>query len=305
MSSTPFSGASLRMHRSLAATCASLLCGVGLAAPVQLPGIGGVAGEHHPGKIIWADLATPDLAGAERFYAGLFGWTFQTVSGAGVEYAVALSGAQPVAGIVQKTLPKSERRQPAWLTFIAVRDVDATERSAIAHGAKIVSKPTSYAGRGREAVFADPDGAVFGVLASSNGDPPDVLAAPGAWIWSSLLAQDPDREATFYQAIFRYDLFDLPPEDGAGHVILSSEDYARAGVNPLPTGGHRRPHWLNFVRVQSADETAAKAVSLGGKVLVAPYEDRHGGKVAVIADPAGAPLGIMEWSEGDSRVEPK
>jgi predicted enzyme related to lactoylglutathione lyase len=305
MSSTILGSAAPWMRRSLAAACGSLICGWAVAASTQLPGIGGVAGEHHPGKIIWADLASPDLAVAQRFYTGMFGWTFQAVNGAGVDYAVALSGGQPVAGIVQKPLPKSERRQPAWLTFIAVRDVDAAERSAVANGARSVSKPTSYAGRGRQAVFADPDGAVFAVLASATGDPADALAAPGQWIWSALLAQDPDREATFYQAIFGYDLFDLPREDGAAHVVLSSDDYARAGVNPLPTGGHRRPHWLNFIRVLSADDAAARAVSLGGKVLVAPFEDRHGGKVAVIADPAGAPLGVMEWSDSESKVEPK
>jgi predicted enzyme related to lactoylglutathione lyase len=305
MSSTFLGRAASWMRRLPAIACGSLFCISAGAVAMQLPGIGGVAGERHPGKIIWADLATPDMAVAQRFYTGMFGWTFQTVDRAGVEYSVAMSGGVPVAGILQKALPQSERRQPAWLTFIAVRDVDAAERSAVANGAKSVSKPTSYAGRGRQAVFADPDGAVFAVLASSNGDPPDALAAPGQWIWSALLAQDPDREATFYQAIFRYDLFDLPREDGAAHVILSSEEYARAAVNPLPSGGHRRPHWLNFIRVLNADDAAAKAVSLGGKVLVAPFEDRHGGKVAVIADPAGAPFGVMEWSDSESKVEPK
>jgi len=284
--------------------CASIFS-VALAAPIQLPGIGGVASEHHPGKIIWADLVTPDMAAAERFYSGLFGWTFQSVPGAGVDYAVAMSGAQPVAGIVQKPLPNDEHRQPAWLTFIAVRDVDAAERLALGNGAKSISKAKTYAGRGRQAVLADPDGAVFAVLASSHGDTADVLATPGEWIWSSLLAQDPEREANFYQSIFRYDLFDLPRDDGAIHVILSSDDYARASINQLPTGGHRRPHWINFIRVLSADDAVAKAVSLGGKVLVQPYPDRHGDKVAVIADPAGAPLGVMEWSDSESKAEPK
>ena len=48
-----------------------------------------------------------------------------------------------------------------------------------------------------------------------------------------------------------------------------------------------------------------KAVALGGKMLVEPHEDRHGGKSAVIADPAGAPLGLMEWSGPQSKVEPQ
>ena len=45
------------------------LCG---AAAIELPPIAaGVAGEHHPGKVVWADLVTPDLAGAEHFYGGV------------------------------------------------------------------------------------------------------------------------------------------------------------------------------------------------------------------------------------------
>jgi len=27
--------------------------------------------------------------------------------------------------------------------------------------------------------------------------------------------------------------------------------------------------------------------------------------VAVVADPAGAPIGLMEWTDTDSKVEPK
>jgi uncharacterized protein len=293
-------------RRSILALPIALACGTAFAAAMELPAIASNSHEHHPGKIVWADLITPDLTVAERFYSGMFGWTFQTIHSGDVDYAVARApDGDPIAGLVQKPLPADENRQSAWLTFIAVRDVDAAERSALSNGAKSVSKPKSYAGRGRQAVLADPDGAVFAILASKGGDTVDSLSPPGEWIWSSLLAQDPDREAMFYKSLFRYDLYDLPKEDGASHVILSSDDYARASVNPLPTGGHRRPHWLNFVRVVSADDAAAKAVSMGGKVLVEPYEDRHGGKVAVLADPAGAPVGVMEWVAGDSKAEPK
>jgi hypothetical protein len=31
--------------------------------------------DHHEGKVIWADLVTPDVAGAKRFYGELLGWT--------------------------------------------------------------------------------------------------------------------------------------------------------------------------------------------------------------------------------------
>jgi len=262
--------------------------------------------EHHVGKVIWADLVTPDLASSKRFYSGLFGWTFRDIRAGETDYAVAFHDGQPLGGLHHRLAPPGEQRRPAWLPFIAVRDVDAAKRTALEHGATIVTEPRSYRHRGRQAVFADPEGAVFGVLASSNGDPGDFLAAPGEWIWSALLAQDPDKGAAFYQALFGYDVFDVPSDDGLEHLILSTDDFARASVNALPSHSSRRhPHWLNFVRVVDAVDAAAKVVTLGGRVLVEPHVDRHGGKVAIVADPTGAPFGLMEWSDTDSKREPR
>jgi uncharacterized protein len=279
------------------ATAASLV----LPPLVQPP-----SAEHHVGKIIWADLVTPDLDAAKKFYGGLFGWNFPDAANEKSGYAVAYVDGRPVAGIIQRATPSAERRQPVWLTFIAVADVDAARRTALDHGAKVMFESKTYSGRGRQAVLNDPEGAVFAILASSSGDPADVLAEPGEWIWSSLQVADPAKDASFYQALFGYDLYDVPSEDGLKHVILSSQDFARASVNTFPDASSgRHPHWLNFVRVLDAASVASKATALGGRVLVEPRLDRHGGNVAVIADPTGAPVGIMEWSEADSTQEPK
>ena len=276
------------------------------AAGIELPPLVQPAtNEHHPGKVIWADLVTPDLKPAEHFYSGLFGWTFQAVAG-DPNYAVALMDGEAVGGLLQRAIPSGQHRQPAGLTFIALGDVDAAKRNALAHGAKVLAEPKTYAQRGRQAVFADPDGAVFAVLASSSGDPPDELAATGEWLWSSLLVKNADQEAAFYRSLFAYDVFDLPSDDNSKHVILSSGDFARAGVTTLPGDSMRRhPHWLNFVRVEDAEASSAKAVALGGRVLVEARMDRHGGKLAVVADPSGAPVGLMEWSDTDTQEAPQ
>jgi predicted enzyme related to lactoylglutathione lyase len=265
----------------------------------------GASTEHHTGKVVWVDLVTPDLARAEQFYAGLFGWSFEKVAG-DPNYVIASSGDQAVGGLFQKTATAAQPRQSAWLTFIAVSDIAAADRLALAHGAKVLSAPKSYPRRGRQAVLADPDGAVFALLASTSGDPPDFLPEPGEWIWSSLLVHDADHEAAFYQTVFGYDVFDLPSDGALEHLILSGDDYARVGINTLPADAARRhPHWLNFVRVANAADAVKSAVALGGRVLVEPRPDRHGGRVAVIADPAGAPFGVMEWTAVDSQQEPK
>jgi predicted enzyme related to lactoylglutathione lyase len=290
---------------------AAVLCIAGvapvMAAPPVLPALVDPASdEHHVGKVIFVELVTPDLAAAKQFYAGLFGWTFQDTQFGEFQYAEASHDGIPVAGLVQRAIPAGQQRQPAWLTFIAARDVDATTQTALQHGAKVLFEPHSIPDRGREAVFADPQGAVFAVLASSSGDPPDVLAAPGEWIWSSLITSDPDTDTAFYQTLFGYDAYDLPSDDSAQHVMLASDGYARASVNSLPAnrpGVH--PRWLNFVRVEDAVKTAAKLEALGGRVLVEPHLDRQGGKVALVTDPQGAPFGLMEWPDTGNKAMPQ
>ena len=268
-----------------------------MAAPLQLPALVTPASpEHHVGKVIFVELLTPDLAAAERFYGELFGWTFRDIQAGGTTYAEASLADHPVAGLIHKDLPAGTHRQPAWLTFIAVRDVDAAQAVALQHGAKVLYQPHSIPDRGREAVFADPQGAVFAVLASSSGDPPDVLAAPGEWIWSSLMTTEPDTAAEFYQTLFDYEVFDFPADKPARHLMLASDSYARASANRLPVSRpDARPHWLNYVRVDDAVKMTEKVVSLGGRVLVEPRVDRHGGRIALVADPQGAVFGLLEW----------
>ena len=274
-----------------------------IADPTAQPPISEpVTQEHHVGKVIFVELVTPDLAAAEHFYGGLFGWTFRDFKAGTSDYAEASLDGHMVAGLVQKEIPAGEHRRPSWLSFFAARDVDATEAIAIKSGAKVLREPHDVPVRGRQAVFADPQGAVFAVLASSSGDTPDVLAEPGEWIWSSLITTDPDTDAAFYQTLFDYEVFETPAADGAEHLTLATENYARGSANPLPASKpDLHPHWLNYIRVDDADKTAEKLVAFGGRILVAPRIDRHGGKVAVVADPSGAPFGLLEWPDTESK----
>jgi predicted enzyme related to lactoylglutathione lyase len=290
--------------RSLLAVLLSVAApGLLAAASGPLPPLVAPASqEHHVGKVIFAELVTPDLAAARQFYGGLFGWTFRDIQSGNTEYAVASLDDHPVAGLIHKEFSSGKRGQPAWLSFIAVRDVDAAKNIAVQHGARVLFAPRSIPDRGRQAVLADPQGAVFAVLASSSGDPPDVLAEPGEWIWSSLITRDPDAGAAFYQTLFDYEVFALPADEGAQHLLLATDNYARASANSWPANKPNvHPHWLNYLRVEDADKTAAKAVALGGRILVEPRLDRHGGRVAVVADPAGAAFGLLEWSDSETK----
>lgn len=284
-----------------------------LAAPLDFPPIWDLPNpEHHVGKVVWRELVTPDLRGAQDFYGAMFGWTFHNAdgmplnTGAVPSYAIAMLDGQPVAGLVNRRAPSNGPVQPAWLNFFSVRDVDTAQHLAIERGAKVLVEPRDYGRRGRQAILADPQGAVFAVLASRGGDGPDELAAAGDWIWISLLARDADKDAAFYQSLFDYEVYELPSPDGREHVVLASEDLARASVNDMPDDSPgRHAHWLAFVRVLDVAMMASRARELGGRVLVAPHSDRHGGQVAVIADPQGALLGLMDWDGTEAQGSTK
>ncbi len=223
--------------------------------------------EHHPGKVIWADLVTPDLAGAKRFYGSLFGWTFTDIHTATPITRLPSTTARASDGILQRTVKAGRSNgQPAWLTFISVRDVAAAERIILSQGGKVLSKPRNYAQRGPAgSAFADPQGAVFAVLQSSSGDPPDELADPGEWIWSSLVTRNPGKGAAFYQAVFGYDAFDFP--DGRRHGARSpvNQRLCAATTNALPeTATKAHPHWLNFLRVVSTPRCGCESAGAGG-----------------------------------------
>ena len=288
----------------------ALACGLATVAPVRAQGgptfpplMNPSTQDHYTGKMILAELTTPDIAQAKQFYAGLFGWTFQDTRLGNFDFVEASDAGHVVAVLFGRPLPADHSHGPTWLTFLSTKDVDAASQLATQHGAKLLRPPHNLPGFGREAVYADPQGAVFAAFTSASGDPPDILAQPGQWIWSALITTDPNLAAGFYQLVFDYDVYDLPERKNADHLTLAEDDFARAAINPLPVSRpDARPYWLNFVRVDDANAAVAKATSLGGKVLVPPRMDRQGGRIAVIADPAGAPFGVMEWP-GDAAAD--
>lgn len=254
-----------------------------------------------PGKVVYAQLTTPDLANAKAFYGGLLGWTFQDRPVSRGRYAEALVNGHVVAGLVERRIPEgSNPPRPIWLPFISATDVPALAKSSRQWGAKIIFRPTDIPGRGEQAIIADPQGALFAPLRRPHGDPQDTDATvQGDWIWNALLTPAPSASAGFYQKLFGYRVEAAPAPDSAQRYILESQSTARATVNPLPARlpANARARWLSFIQVDSVGSAAEKAVQLGGRVLVEPHPDHQNSMIAIIADPAGAAFGIMEWHD--------
>ena len=58
------------------------------------------------------------------------------------------------------------------------------------------------------------------------------------------------------------------------------------------------PNWFSYITVADADATSARAKELGGSIHAGPFDVMTQGRMAVIADPAGAMFGV--WQARDS-----
>ncbi|MFO1477334.1 MAG: VOC family protein [Verrucomicrobiota bacterium] len=286
---------------------AGLLCGSAsppaTAGPIDnLPPLTTVSGSPRlPGKFVWADLVTDDLAGAQKFYSGLFGWTFRDYDG----YLVAANDERPLCGMFQRPKPSDPAKKPRWIGYISVPSVGRVAQTVTNAGGRILASAQKLPNRGEQATFADPEGALFGVVRSSAGDPQDFLADPGDWIWIQLMSRDARKAAEFYRSVAGYDILENTNSARASDYILAAEGYARATVRGLPAdAADIRPTWLLFVRVKSVPDSIARAKELGGKTLLEPRPELFGGKLAVVGDPSGAAVGIMEWSGQPSKGAP-
>lgn len=265
------------------------------AAPPQLPPLTNLSGSPRlPGKFVWADLVTDDVPAARKFYSQLFGWTFRDMG----NYSIAANDERPLCGMFQRPKPADANAKPRWFGYLSVANVARAEQAVTKAGGKVLAAPQQMPKRGEQAVFSDPDGAVFGVVKSSAGDPPDFLADPGDWIWIQLLSHDGKKATEFYRAVAGYEIAENTVSNRVSDYVLIRDGYARAAVRTIPSADAKvRPDWLPFVRVKNVGESVAKARQLGGRVLIEPKPEVLDGRVAVVADPTGAAIGVLEWSE--------
>ncbi len=253
-----------------------------------------------PGKFVWADLFSTDMAAARAFYVGLFGWDWRSVSDEPRPYGMFYKDGIAVGGLANREPPKDGQAHGTWVHYASVPDVAAAESAFLERGGQSLLPQRAMPDRGEFAILADPDGAIVGVMRSSSGDPDDFQADIGEFMWYELFTRDLLPSAEFYQTVFGYDIYQRDDSPEIVDYILSAGGYARAGVGALPQDSESVPTWLGYVRVENVAETVDKALALGGKVLLAPNPDTLGGNLAIIADPEGTPVGLLRWTYAEA-----
>jgi predicted enzyme related to lactoylglutathione lyase len=120
---------------------------------------------------------------------------------------------------------------------------------------------------------------------------PIVDPVPYRFCWFELGTTDRVAAEAFYKALFGWDqtTHDLGP--GGKYTIFKIGDQDVAATYELDETmrAHGVPtHWMVYVAVPDADAAAAKAASLGAKIVQPPFNAGTNGRMSVLQDPTGA-----------------
>ncbi len=232
----------------------------------------------------WTDLQTPDVAAATAFYTAVLGWDWRDTGPEYGGYAIAHVNGAAAAGIG----PAQSGAPTAWTIYLASDDVDATAAAVPGLGGTVVLEPGDVGELGRLCIAADPSGAVFGVWQAGTNIGAGLVNEPGGLTWEDLRSTDPDAARAFYVGLFGYEIRSLdgaPPDYALFH--LPGDDAPLGGMGGMMGQEGMPSHWSVYFAVADADAAAGAAEAAGGTVI-APAFDTPYGRMAALADPAGA-----------------
>jgi len=122
---------------------------------------------NEPGSLTWNELASRDIEASKRFYASVFGWEGSTSPFGPTTYTEFKVNGNTIGGMRELGAQDAADVPPHWLVYFAVADTDATVAKAESEGAHSLVPPTTIP-PGRFAVLADPQGAVFAIIATGG-----------------------------------------------------------------------------------------------------------------------------------------
>lgn len=120
----------------------------------------------------------------------------------------------------------------------------------------------------------------------------------GAVTWVDLSTPDAPAAVEFYRVLLGWsDVEESDTPMGRYYIGKAKERRVGGLMGQGPELAGTPAMWTTFVYVDDIDETVGKVVDAGGAVLQEPFEVPGDARVAVIADPTGAMLGLFAGPE--------
>jgi predicted enzyme related to lactoylglutathione lyase len=118
----------------------------------------------------------------------------------------------------------------------------------------------------------------------------------GDYIWYELMTPDPEGSKAFYDAVVGWNI-GKPEEAYNGYRMIGTDGGFAGGVLPLNAEMQQhgaRPTWLGYIHVTDVDQSIKSIEQAGGKALMPATDIPNVGRIAMVADPQGAPFYVMK-----------
>ncbi len=144
----------------------------------------------------------------------------------------------------------------------------------------------------------------FGLGACTKPIVPPVTSPPtetqqvGKFVWFDLLTEELVETEKFYSDLFGWSFEKL--EGRSDYWLIRHEDELIGGIfytAKLETQPKAR--WLTYLSVADVDRAAQLAVDRGGAVHIEPVDFPNRGRFAIVSDPQGAVVALLNSTAGD------
>jgi predicted enzyme related to lactoylglutathione lyase len=115
----------------------------------------------------------------------------------------------------------------------------------------------------------------------------------GEFGWIDLSASDIDAQTSFYEALFGWTHRDIPTPQGPDYKMYYLDGAIVAGgapISPDMAAAGVPTMWNTYVLAEDIDALAARAVELGGQVIMPAMDVMTEGRMVAISDPTGGAL---------------
>jgi predicted enzyme related to lactoylglutathione lyase len=255
------------------------------------------------GGILSADIAVPDHERELRFYSRVLTtgesplWREDLMNNRGV----------PIIGLGAR-IAEYAHLPLQWMPHIQVADVAASAERALDLGGSELMHGRDDDGKSQWAVLLDPNGAAFGIIpvVPAEAIPPAVSAPSGDAAdrmgrisWLDLTVSDASATRDFYQQVVGWSVQDVGMEDSGQHYA----DYNMLDDGGSPAAGvcHARgvnvglpPTWMIYLPVGDLAESLRRVGDEGGTIIKATPGADGEHVCAVIRDPVGACLALVQ-----------
>ena len=246
----------------------------------------------------WVDLATTDVEGSKAFYTALFGWEWEAndTDDPDSQYLMASLRGRSAAGMMQQSPEQvAMGMPPVWSVYITVDDIDTTTAEVERAGGSVMAPPFDVMTAGRMGVMVAPTGAVFCLWEAKEHPGCGVVNEPGAFTWAELVTADQSAAAEFYGKVLGVTSSTIEMEGLGAMTTFEVAGESVGSAMPIPADGVP-PMWTTYFAVADCDAACATIEELGGQVTFGPF-DADPGRIAAVADPAGAHFSIIALAQ--------